>query len=112
VILPFLSDNLLHHREVQIGYILLNIDAKLGDEIFLVEHCHVDLEVFLILRYKGQRTVKVFMNRHRLCHEALDVAVEYTLIEEACRIRLSHKLEKPSDEVGIRRLLRQDAVHS
>jgi hypothetical protein len=70
------------------------------------------LEVFLILRYKSQRTVKVFMKRYRLGHEALDVAMDYTLIEKACRIRLSHKLEKPSDEVGVRRLLGQEAVHS
>jgi hypothetical protein len=70
------------------------------------------LKVFVILRYLSQGAVKIFMKGHRLGHEALDVAMHYTLIEKACRIRLSHKLEKPSDEVGVRRLLGQEAVHS
>jgi hypothetical protein len=52
------------------------------------------------------------MKGHRLGYEALDMAMDYTLIEKACRIRLSHKLEKPSDEVDVRRLLGQEAVHS
>jgi hypothetical protein len=92
VIQPFLSDNILHHSYVQICYILINISAKLGDKIFLVEHGHVDLEVFLILRCVSQWTVKVFMKWHRLGHQALDMAMDYTLIEEAGRIHLTHKL--------------------
>jgi hypothetical protein len=102
----------LHHSYVQIGYILINIDAKLGDEFFLVEHCHVDLEIFLFLRYLSQGTVKIFTKGHRLGHEALDMAMDYTLIEKAGRIRLSHKLKKPSHIIGVRRFLGQDAIHS
>jgi hypothetical protein len=84
----------------------------LGDEILLVEHGHVDLDVFFILRYMSQRAVKVFMKWHRLGHEALNVTMRHTLIEETGRIRLSHKLEEPSNEIGVRRLLGQDMVHS
>lgn len=112
MILPFVSDNFLHNSKVQIGYILLNIGAKLGNEILLVKYCHVDLKVFLILRYVSQRALKVFMKRHKLGHKALDVAMDHTLIEVAGRIRLSHKLEEPSDNICVRGLLGHDVVHS
>ena len=98
MILPFVSDDLLHHRTVQIGYFLINIRAKLGDEVLLVEHGHVYLKVFLILRYVSQRAVKVLMKRHELSHESLDVAMDHTLVEEARRDRLSHELEEPSED--------------
>ena len=109
---PFVSDNLFNHIFVQICNILVNIFAKLGDEILLVEHGHVDLEVFFILRYVSQRALKVFMKWHRLGHEVLYVAVGHTLIKEAGRIRLSHKFEESSDDIDIRRLLGHDVVHS
>ena len=112
MIYPFLSDDLFYHIFVQIGYIFVNIFAKLGDEILLVEHGHVDLEVFLILRYVSQRAVKVLMKGHLLGHEAINVAMDHTLIEEAGRIRLSHKFEEPSDDIGVRRLLGKDVVYS
>ena len=64
MIYPFLSDDLFYHIFVEIGYILVSIFAKLGDEILLVEHGHVDLEVFFILRYMSQRAVKVLMKGH------------------------------------------------
>jgi len=112
VILPFVSDDLLHHSTVQIGYFLINIRAKLRDEVLLVEHGHVDLEVFLILRNVSKRAVKVFMKRHELSHEPLDVAMDHSLVEEARRVRLSHELEEPSEDRGFRRLLRQDMVNS
>ena len=38
--------------------------------------------------------------------------MSHTLIEEAGRIRVSHKFEEPSDDLGVRRLLGQDVVHS
>ena len=112
MIYPFLSDDLFYQIFVEIGYILVSIFAKLGDEILLVEHGHVDLEVFLILRYVSQRAVKVLVKGHWLGHEAINVAMDHTLIEEAGRIRLSHKFEEPSDDIGVRRLLGQDVVHS
>ena len=104
VILPFISDDLLHHSTVQIGYFLVNVGAQLGDEFLLVEHGHVDLEVFLIilLRYVSQRAVKVFMKWHELGHEPLEVAMDHALVEEAGRVRLSHELEEPSDDGGVR----------
>ena len=52
------------------------------------------------------------MKRHKLGHEALDVAVDHALVEETSRVRLSHELEEPSEGSGVRRLLRQDVVHS
>jgi len=45
------------------------------------------------------------MKWHKLFHEALDVAISHTLVEEAGRVRLSHKLEESSDDIGVRRLL-------
>ena len=74
------------------------VRAKLGDEVLLVEHGHVYLKVFLILRYVSQRAVKVLMKRHELSHESLDVAMDHTLVEEARRVRLSHELEEPSED--------------
>jgi len=68
VILPFVSDDLLHHGTVQISYVLINILAQLGDQGLLVEHGHVYLEVFLTLRYVTQRAVEIFMKRHGLTH--------------------------------------------
>jgi hypothetical protein len=70
------------------------------------------LDVFFILRYVSQWTVKVFMKWHILGHEILDVAMSHTLIEEPGRIRVSHKFEEPSDDIGVRRLLGQYVVHS
>jgi hypothetical protein len=102
VILPFVSDDLLHHRTVQIGYFPINIRAQLGNEFPLVEHGHVYLEIFLILRNVSQRTVKVLMKRHELSHEPLDVAMDHTLVEETRRVSLSHELEEPSDDRGVR----------
>ena len=78
----------------------------------MVEQDHVDLEVFFILRYVSQRAVKVLMKWNKLGHKVLDVAMDHTLIEEASRIRQSHKLEEPSDDIGVRRFLGQDVVYS
>jgi predicted subunit of tRNA(5-methylaminomethyl-2-thiouridylate) methyltransferase len=52
------------------------------------------------------------MKWHGLGHEALDVAMGHTLIEEAGRISLSHKLEETSYKIEVRRLLRQEVVYS
>ena len=64
------------------------------------------------MRYVSQCAVKVFIKGHKFGHEALDVAMDHTLIEEAGRIRLTHKLEETSDDICVRRLLGQDVVHS
>ena len=112
MILPFITDDFLHHSTVQIGYFLINIRAQLGDDFLLVKNGHVDLEVFFILRYMSQRAVKVFMKWHELSHEPFNVAMDHALVEEAGRVRLSHELEEPSEDGGVRRLLRKDMVHS
>ncbi len=52
------------------------------------------------------------MKWHKLGHETLDVAMDHSLVEETGRVRLSHELEKPSEGGGVRRLLRQDVVHT
>ena len=52
------------------------------------------------------------MKWHKLFHEALDVAMNHTLVELAGRVRLLHEVEEPSEESGVRRLLGQDVVHS
>ena len=52
------------------------------------------------------------MKWHKLFHEALDVAMNHTLVELAGRVRLSHKLKESSNYIGVRRLLGQDVVHS
>jgi hypothetical protein len=112
VILPFVSDDLLHHGTVQISYVLINILAQLGDKSLLVEHGHVDLEVFLPLRYVTQGAVEVFMKWQGLAHESLNVAVGHTLVEAAGWVCLSHELEEPSEGSGVRRLLGQEVIHS
>jgi enamine deaminase RidA (YjgF/YER057c/UK114 family) len=112
VILPFVPNDLLHHSTVQIRYVLINILAQLGNQGLLVEHGHVDLEVFLPLRYVTQRAVEVFMKWHRLAHKSLNVAVGHTLVEAASWVCLSHELEEPSEGSGVRRLLRQEVIHS
>ena len=70
------------------------------------------MEGFLIQRYVSQWAVKVFMKWDKLCHEPLDVAMDDTLVEEACRVCLSHELEEPSQDGGVRGVQRQDMVHS
>jgi hypothetical protein len=52
------------------------------------------------------------MKWQKLSHEPLDMAVDHTLVEESGLVRLSHELEEPSQDGGVRGLLRQDMVHS
>ena len=52
------------------------------------------------------------MKWQALAHESLNVAVGHTLVEAAGWVCLSHKLEEPSHGCGVRRLLRQDVIHS
>jgi hypothetical protein len=69
-------------------------------------------DIFLILRYVSQWAVKVFMKWSKLRYEALDVAMDDTLVEEASWVSLSHELEETSDDIGVREFLGQDMVHS
>jgi hypothetical protein len=111
---PFFFNDFLHHSNIQISFIPINILAKLGDEFFLVEYYHIYFEFLriLIVRYESQGAVKVFMKCHLLGHEALYVTISQALVKEAGWIRLSHELEEASDDSGFRRLLGQGMVHS
>ena len=40
------------------------------------------------------------------------MAVDHTLVEAAGWVCLSHELEEPSHSCGVRRLLRQEVIHS
>jgi hypothetical protein len=104
---PFVSDNLLHYSTVQIRNVLINISAKLGYKLLLIEHFHVYLKICLILWYMSQRTVEVFMKRQGFFHESLDVASDYILIKEPSRVCLTHEFEEPLENSGVRRLFRR-----